>query len=229
MELKDKVKSEIKAVILDMDGLLIDSEPLWREATIKIFNEIGVFLTEKQCEETMGFRVDEFVEYWIIKYKLEGVDEKDISRRIVTEVINLIKLKGKIMEGVNELIDLFNKEGIVIAIASSSSTDIIIAVTEKISIKDKIKLFYSAENEVYGKPHPAVYITAAKNLNVSPNQCLAFEDSPNGVLSAKAAKIKCVAVPNGLSMNDKRFGIADLVIPSLKDFTIESLLQLEKK
>ena len=227
METKDKIKLEIKAVIFDMDGLLIDSEPLWREATIKIFNEIGISLTEDQCKETMGFRVNEFVEYWIIKYKLEGIDEKDVSNRIVKEIISLIKLKGKIMEGVNELIDLFNKEGIVIVIASSSFLDVIEAVVEKISIKDKIKLIYSAENEVYGKPHPGVYITAAKSLGVLPIECLAFEDSPNGVLSTKAAKIRCVAVPNGVAINDKRFGIADLIIPSLKDFTLESLSQLE--
>ncbi len=214
---------KIKAVIFDMDGLLIDSEPFWREATIKVFSELGLKLTVDQCKETMGYRVDEFVEYWLVKYKIEGADIKEISTKIIKEIISLIKIKGKIMEGVHEIIDLLYKEGIIIAIASSSAEEIIDAVIEKIGIKDKIKFIYSAEHEPLGKPHPGVYITAANKLNVFVNQCLAFEDSPNGVLSAKAAKMKCVAVPHDLPADDKRFGIADLIIHSLKDFTLEDL------
>lgn len=224
MELKNK--SKIEAVIFDMDGLLIDSEPLWREATIKVFNEIGVSLTEKQCEETMGFRVDEFVEYWLIKYEVKEIKEEIIANRIIEELINLILLKGKIMDGVNDIITLFEKEGITMALASSSSMNIIEAVLEKIKIKDKIKFIFSAENELFGKPHPGIYITAAKNLNVPVSKCLAFEDSPNGVLSAKAAKMKCVAVPDSIAMSDKRFGIADLIIKSLKDFSLKDLQSL---
>lgn len=224
MELKNK--SKIEAVIFDMDGLLIDSEPLWREATIKVFKEIGVSLTEKQCEETMGFRVDEFVEYWLIKYEVKEIKEEIIANRIIEELINLILLKGKIMDGVNDIINLFEKEGITMALASSSPMNIIEAVLEKIKIKDKIKFIFSAENELFGKPHPGIYISAAKNLNVPVSKCLAFEDSPNGVLSAKAAKMKCVAVPDSINMTDKRFGIADLIIISLKDFSLKDLVSL---
>ena len=217
MELK------IKAAIFDMDGLLIDSEPLWREATIKVMSEVGIQLTYEQCKETMGYRVDEFVKYWLVKYKKEGEDIKKLSAQIVKEVISLIKTKGRIMDGVHEIIDLLYKEGIILAIASSSAEEIINAVVEKIGIKDKIKFIYSAEHEEFGKPHPGVYITAAKKLNVFVNQCLAFEDSPNGVLSAKAAKMKCVVIPDYLPASDKRYGIADLIVKSLKDFTLEDL------
>ena len=210
-----------------MDGLLIDSEPLWREAIVRVFNNLSIPITLEQCEETMGMRIDEVVKYWFNKFKIEGIEKEKVVSDIVQEVIRLIKLKGKIMEGVHGIVDLIASQGIPIALASSSFTSIINAVLEKISIKDKIQLIYSAENESHGKPHPGVYITTAKKLGVAPEQCLAFEDSISGVLSAKAAKMKCVAVPDALSVGDKRFGIADLVINSLKDFTVEHLVQLE--
>jgi sugar-phosphatase len=131
------------------------------------------------------------------------------------------------MEGTHEVINLIAAQNIPIAIASSSAMDVIYAVLEKVLIRDKIKIICSAEHEQYGKPHPGVYITTAEKLGIDPSQCLTFEDSPNGVLSAKAAKMKCVAVPDRTMIDDRRFCIADLIIYSLKDFTIKHLNNLE--
>ncbi|HEX5500151.1 MAG TPA: HAD-IA family hydrolase, partial [Thermomicrobiales bacterium] len=81
----------------------------------------------------------------------------------------------------------------------------------------------SAEHEPYGKPHPGVYIEAARRLGLPPTQCLAFEDSPNGVIAAKAARMACIAVPDPALVGDRRFGAADLILPSLSDFRVEML------
>ena len=216
----------IQAVLFDMDGLLIDSEPLWRFALVQVLNTLGVPLTIESCKQTMGLRVDEVVEYWFLKYPWTGVSKEKVVSDIVEEVIRRIKTEGKIMDGVHETIALIDSQHIPMAIASSSPMNIIDAVLERIQIKDVIKVIHSAEHEPYGKPHPGVYITTAEKLGVSPLHCVAFEDSPNGILSAKAAKMKCIAVPDPLMADDKRFGIADLVISSLANFTLKQLADL---
>ena len=96
---------------------------------------------------------------------------------------------------VEEAFSICNEAGLPIAIASSSSREMIESVLDKFGLADKVQLIHSAHDETHGKPHPTVYITTAKELGVHPNHCLALEDSVNGVLAAKAAKIKCIAVP----------------------------------
>lgn len=213
----------IKAIIFDLDGVLIDSEPFWREVEVKIFAEAGIPLTEERARETMGLRVDEVVEHWLNRYPSHGISKKKLEAKILVGVIDLIKEKGAPREGVKEIMDLFDREHIPTAIASSAPTKIIDATLEKLSIREHVKVIHSAEKEPYGKPHPGVYITAAKMLKVPAEDCLVFEDSPNGVLAAKAAKMKCVAVPDPLTKADKRLCIADMVIDSLKDFRLEDL------
>ena len=86
---------------------------------------------------------------------------------------------------------------------------------------------YSAQEEEYGKPHPAVYISAAKRLNVAPVECLAIEDSFNGVLAAKAAKMKCIAIPYEGVRHDRRFAIADVSLDSLMQIDLDVWRRVE--
>ncbi|MBA3723332.1 MAG: hexitol phosphatase HxpB [Candidatus Levybacteria bacterium] len=211
----------IKAVILDMDGLLIDSEPLWEEAEVEVFNKVAVPLTSEMTKQTMGLRVDEVVQYWFSRFPWESPTQQEVQAEVVAKVIELVKLKGTSRNGVKELVEFFRGKNIPLAIASSSQMEIINAVLDKLAIRDSLSVICSAEHEPYGKPHPGVYITAAEKLEVQPEHCLAFEDSPNGVLSAKAAKMKCVAVPDEKMKDDKRFCIADLMINRLTEFDEE--------
>lgn len=201
-----------------MDGLLIDSEPLWEEAEIEVFTKIGIPLTSDMTKQTMGMRVDEVVQHWYSRYPWQNPTQQEVQADVVAKVIELIKQKGTPRSGVKEIVAFFAEKKLPIAIASSSLTEIITAVLEKLEIKDSLNAICSAEHEPYGKPHPGVYITTAKKLDVLPEFCLAFEDSPNGVLAAKAAKMKCVAVPDEKMRDDKKFCIADLVINSLTEF-----------
>jgi len=216
----------IQAIIFDMDGLLIDSEPLWEEAELEVFNQVGVPLTSEMTKQTMGLRVDEVVQHWFDLYPWKDISHKEIEAKIVEKVIALIKEKGTAKEGVNEMIRFFKDKNMPMAIASSSSMDIIETVVKKLHIKNNLDVIYSAEHEQYGKPHPGVYITAAQKLGIASDKCLAFEDSPNGVLAAKAAKMKCVAVPDQKMKNDRRFGIADIILDSLSEFNLELLNKL---
>jgi len=213
----------IEAVIFDMDGLLIDSEPLWKEGEIEVFNRVGVPLTLEMTDQTTGLRTDEVVEYWHKRYPWESPSQHEIAKQVDETVIELIRERGVAKAGVNEAVAVCEAAGLPIAIASSSSMRIIQTVLGKIGIADKIRIINSAHDEEYGKPHPAVYISTASELGIHPNHCLAFEDSANGVLAAKAAKMKCIAIPEPEMRNDKRFGIADIILHSLHDFTPEML------
>jgi sugar-phosphatase len=113
-----------------------------------------------------------------------------------------------------------------VGLASSSAMDIIEAVLDKIGLSDDFAVLQSAEHEPYGKPHPAVYIECARCLGVAPANCLALEDSPAGVLAAKAAKMTCIAIPPPELRDDPRYCIADLQLDSMEQFSAETVAAL---
>lgn len=112
----------IKAVIFDMDGLLIDSEPLWQEAEMKIFADIGVPLTKDMAKKTMGLISDEVVSHWFSLYSWKTPTKKEVEERIIGKVIELINQRGASKNGVIKTLDFFKNKNIPMAIASSSKT-----------------------------------------------------------------------------------------------------------
>ena len=208
----------IKAVIFDLDGLLIDSEPLWQEAEIKVFQQVNISLTSQLCLQTKGLRIDEVVEYWFQKYPWHNLSKKAVEDLIVTNVIELIKDKGTALPGTEQSISFVQSKSVKIALASSSSSKIIKAALQRLDLSELFSQIYSAESEPLGKPHPGVYLTTAHKLGVKPQECLAIEDSLNGVLAAKAAQMKCLAIPEDSQQDNSRFNIADLQLRSLADF-----------
>ena len=216
----------IKAAIFDMDGLLIDSEPFWQEAEVSVFRQVGVPITKEKTIETMGLRIDEVVEHWYARYPWDTQSKEEVTQKIVDKVIALVKEKGTAKKGVYQAIKVFGDQNIPIAIASASLRNVIDAVVERLGIAEQLSSVHSAEDEAHGKPYPDVYLTAAKKLGVPPSECLAFEDSPNGVLSAKAAGMKCIAVPDEAVIGDSRLNTADLVLDSLEEFNQDVLDQI---
>jgi HAD superfamily hydrolase (TIGR01509 family) len=218
--------STVVAAIFDMDGLLIDTEPIWRRSEIEVFGELGLHLTEEQCMQTMGVRVAEVVELWYSRHPWEGPSCEDVTRRIYASVISHVQSEGEPMRGVLNTLRVVHDRGMPCAVASSSSEILIRAVIEKLNIGRYIGAICSADDEAEGKPHPAVYLTAARRLGVTPERCVAFEDSPNGVLSAKAAGMLCIVVPDPYLAADPRMDRADIRLESLRDFTEETLGRL---
>ncbi|PIR04323.1 MAG: 2-deoxyglucose-6-phosphatase [Candidatus Magasanikbacteria bacterium CG11_big_fil_rev_8_21_14_0_20_39_34] len=214
-----------QAIIFDMDGLLIDSEPLWRESEVETFKKWGYPFREEYCFETMGMRVDVVVEHWIGKFGGNQEEKENLSNAIMDAVIERIHAKGELMPGVQELLNLFCERKIPMSIASSSYMRVIDAVVDKFRLKECLDVIYSAENEPFGKPHPGVYLTTAKKLHVSPEHCLVFEDSIAGVQAAKSAGMKCVAVPTKEIRHKKEFEDADYILDSLVDFSFGLLDQ----
>ncbi len=211
----------IKAVIFDMDGLLIDSEPFWRKAEIKAFGEVGIKLTDSDCRETMGYRLNEVVELWYSRDPWQGSSIKEVEDRILALVSQYIIEYGKPLPGVVKMIDNCKSRGLKIAIASSSPMVLINSVVNLLNKKNEFDILHSAQHEEYGKPHPAVFITTAKKLDLLPHECLVLEDSFHGVVAALAAKMAVVAVPDKEMISDNRFNVATLTISTLEDFNWE--------
>lgn len=207
----------ISAVIFDMDGVLIDSEPFWQESEIEVFGRAGLALTREMCLQTMGLRVDEVVEYWRRRRPFDDAPAGTLEDAIIDGVVERILSKGEAKEGSAHALKFFRGEGLRVALASSSAYRLIRAVTGRLGLAGEFEVVYSAEEEEYGKPHPGVYLTTARRLGVAPAVCLAVEDSLNGVLAAKAARMRCVAVPEPKQRRDPRFSIADAMLDSLAD------------
>ncbi len=204
-----------------MDGLLIDSEPLWQDAEIDVFARIGIQLTREDCKQIMGLRTDEVVNFWFAKYQWTQKSKGQILQEIHEEVNTLIKSRGTMMPGVNFILDFFRKKNIRIALASSSHYSVINAVVDHFKLHKEFELIYSGEEEEYGKPHPAIFISTFKKLGLHASECLVFEDSFYGTLAAKAALAKVVTIPIEEYFHQPRFQIADLLLHSLEDFSEE--------
>lgn len=208
----------IEAAIFDMDGLLIDSEPLWEAAEMVIFPELGVPLTPVLKKETTGLRTEEIVDHWHSRYPWAKPSASAVADRLIRRLIDLVNERGAMRVGVLEALEVCRGASLPMAIASSSPMVLIDAVLAKLAVRDYFIAIHSAELEPYGKPHPGVYIATARKLGVRPERCLAFEDSPNGVLAAKAARMSCIAVPDEALRSHRAFCIADRVLDSLLDF-----------
>jgi HAD superfamily hydrolase (TIGR01509 family) len=221
----------IRAVILDMDGLLIDSEPVWREVEREVFSELGVRLTEADMLSTMGRSITEVAAHWRRHRPWPGAetgepDDAAIGERVVDRMVAHVRARGEPMRGVREAVELFRRRRLRVAIASSSPHRLIDAVCERLGL-GWVEVRCSADDEARGKPAPDVFLTAARRLRVEPAACLAIEDSPSGVLAARAGGMRCVAVPDPHLAGDPRYAQADLVLGSLAELDAETLRRLE--
>lgn len=207
----------IKAVIFDMDGILIDSEPLWRKAMIKEFRAIGIPFTETDCRKTTGLRIKEVIEYWFLHYKIRHLKVKNIENKIIQRLIELIRKNGKAILGVIKLIHFLKKSNLKIGLATSSSSQLMEEVLVKLKLSNQFDVAISAENMKYGKPHPNVFLTCAKKLKINPKNCLVIEDSINGLISAKAAFMIAIAVPETNYFYNKKYAIADYKLRDMNE------------
>lgn len=214
------------AAIFDMDGLLIDSEPLWRKAEIQSFKKVGLTLSEDDCRKTMGYRLNEVVDYWFALQPWEGVSKEQLEEDILNEVIALIRAEGKPMPGVYQALDLFENAGFKIALASSSAMRLIEEVLLALNLSHRFEVVKSAQYEPYGKPHPQVFISTANELGVLPENCVVLEDSFHGVIAGKAAKMKVIAIPEQSALHQLRFHAAERVESSLENLNDQIIRQL---
>jgi len=209
-----------------MDGVLIDSEPLWHEAEIAAAGEAGLELTPEDCLRTTGLRVDEVVAYWCERHPFPAPIRDVLVASILDRLVDLVSRRGLPKPGVEEVLALVRSRGLRLALASSSPYRVIHAVLEALGLNSAFEVIHSAEEEVRGKPDPAVYLATARKLGIEPERCIAVEDSPHGLLSAKAAGMKCIVVPEPALRTDPRFALADATVTELGEIGPELLDRL---
>ena len=212
------------AAIFDMDGLLVDSEPIWHEVEIDVFGRHGVPLTVERCLETKGMFLGEAVSHWYARYPWTGASAADVSAEIVDAMAARLEEKVELKPGALRSLDFCRDRGARLALASSSPRRLIGAVVHRFGLGSRFTVVHSAEDEPAGKPDPAIFLTTARQLGVAAAECVVFEDSVAGVLAAKAAGMACVAVPEPDPVSrpagnerglPEAFALADVVLGSL--------------
>lgn len=223
-----KAKSmQLDTVIFDMDGLLVDSEPLWGVAANEVFEEYGFRLSPEQHITTTGLRTREFVHWWFSYFNIKESEEPVAENKILMRVLDLVSRQFRLMNGVHHIFEFFQSIRFKIGIASSSPQAMIDVVMDLAGIKHYIQGTASAGTLPYGKPHPQVYLNCAATLGSQPTSCVAFEDSFYGMIAAKAARMKCVVVPEHKRYKEERWGAADLKLSSLQNFNALHLQLLQ--
>jgi len=209
----------MQAVIFDMDGTLIDSEPMWKAAERQVFSSFGVKVSNELSANTASMTTREVTEFWYGHYPWVGKSLQEVENEVINHVASLICEKGDPMEGVEKILRFFQKKKLKIGLSTNAPYRLIPVVLEKLGISQYFHSMCSSEYEARGKPHPAVYLTTAKKLGVEPSRCIAFEDSLSGIISASKAGMKVVAVLPSLDFNENKYKIAHMKLSRLSEFT----------
>lgn len=213
-----------KAVIFDMDGVLVDSEGFWALAERQVFEDLGVVLSEENTAKTKSMTAPEVISFWHNLFPWENVSFEEVEQNVIDKVIQLIENHECVLPGVQNYIFSLKKLGYKIGLATNSPFRVIPAVLQKTGLENAFDVLSSAEFETNGKPHPDIYLSTAQKLNVLPENCVVIEDSYYGMQAAKSAGMRVLAFTNG--NRNLEFDIADGYI---HDFTTSSADTLHPK
>ncbi|MHB8133578.1 MAG: HAD family hydrolase [Anaerolineaceae bacterium] len=217
----------IKAIIFDLDGLLIDSEGSWNEIRNQIFLDYGKPWTEVDHKAVMGVSTQEWTAYMLRRLGSD-LDPQQLVEMVIDRLSALYRKEIPFLPGAKEAIRLAGKD-YPLGLASGSHHSLLDIVTTHPELAGKFKVIISADDVNSGKPSPDVYLEAARRLKVSPENCLCLEDSGNGIRAGKAAGMKVVAVPDIRYSPPKGvLQMADVILKSLKEFTPALLERLSR-
>jgi HAD superfamily hydrolase (TIGR01509 family) len=203
----------IQAILFDLDGLMVDSEPHSLASWRAVLSARGVTLEQSVIEQMFGLRIVETAQMLVALYTLTDPPSTLGHEK---EEYQIHHLAGQIypMPGLFELLDEIDRRGLRKAVASSGVRTYVSAVLEEIGLTGRFHTIVTGDEVVYGKPAPDIFLAAAQALTVAPHHCLVLEDAPSGVQAAKAAHMRCVAIPN-VHTRALDLSAADAVLPSL--------------
>ena len=203
----------IKAVIFDMDGVMIDSEPLWEKTERILLARRDIEYSPTYRDQIVGLNQNDSGRLLINTFELEETVEDIISERV--EILTAIyEEELEVVLDLIPLLDNLRDSKFKLAVASSSPLRVINFVLDMFSLQEYFPVVVSGECTENGKPHPDIYLHTAKRLEVEPSECVAIEDSINGVKSAKAAGMYCIAIPDK-RLSQMEFQNADIIVPNL--------------
>ena len=204
----------IAAVIFDMDGVLVDSEPLHLRATQAALGARGTSYSERDNRAFFGATDVELLRVLRILFDLPQATTALVEAK-TAHLIALIRAEARPLPGVPGVPLWLRNSGLRLALASSSRWPVIQAVLETVGLDGAFDAVVSGDEVARGKPAPDGFLMAARRLGVEPDRCLVVEDSRNGVLAGKAAGMVVAAVPCPATSHED-FSAADLVLPSLE-------------
>ena len=216
---------QILAAIFDMDGLLIDSEPLWEKAEMEVIAGLGVDISRRdEMPDLLGLRIDLVVDLWFAWQPWQGPDRAEVTARIINRAIQLIEDARPLLPGAREAVEMCKVRGLKIGLASASPLRMLEKVLTMFELRGQFDALASAEMLPFSKPHPQVYLDCAAKLGVSPLNCVALEDSVNGMIASKAARMRSIVVPEAENSRDPRFVLSDVKLATLESLTLRDLL-----
>lgn len=212
------------AFIFDMDGVIIDSEPLHFKVDMEVMEELDIPVTKEDLEQYVGMTNPEMWTRIRLKYGLTPSVEDLIELLMGRKLAYLAASDDRPIEGIEELIhSLHGRKRI--GLASSSPRVFIEAVLNKFGLLPYFDFVISGEEVGHGKPAPDIYLKTAEMLGAAPGQCIVLEDSRNGVTAAKAAGMTCIGFQN-VNSGDQDLSKADRIVGSIRQIRLEELEKL---
>lgn len=213
----------IKAVIFDMDGVLVNSEPLHKKAYFKMFKDFKLNVSESLYESFTGKSTYSICEQLCLKFNLNiPADELVNSKRKHFKYIFENDKSFKMIDGAYELIKDYYKNNLKLVLASSASMLTINKVFEKFDLDKFFVAKISGADLKESKPNPEIFLKAAKISGYNKRDCIVIEDSTNGIIAANSAKIFCVGYKSKNSIN-QNYSLADLVISNFNQIYFKEI------
>jgi HAD superfamily hydrolase (TIGR01509 family) len=217
---------KIKAAIFDMDGLLIDSEPIWADTAREVMEKVNFKLTHELKLQTTGLSIKLFLEFCHKIQPWNTPTFEELEQEILIKAQKNILANAVPMPGAIDLVKRLKAQGIRLAVASASHMELIEGVLKRLNVIDDFALWHSGELEEFTKPHPAVYLSTAAKLGLKPEECIAFEDSFTGLRSAHAAGMLTVCVPAAEVFDHPKFDLAHYKISCLDQYVLEEMCEV---
>ena len=215
-------------IIFDMDGVIINSEPLHQECERELFSKLNIFLAQKEQNQFLGVSGFYMWKQLIEKYDLKESVEKLVEIQDTCFIKELEELKHlPIIKGVESLIKNLSKKNVMLILASSSSQIVIDKILTLSKLKKYFKHIISGSEVKASKPAPDIFIKASEMAGVPPNKCIVIEDSENGIKAAKYAGMKVIGFLNGFNTKDSLF-YADRIENDFSKISIDTFLNLQK-
>lgn len=180
-----------------MDGVLVESEAIWKQAEYEVFSSLGVSVTEENSSYTQSMTTKEVTAFWYQKFPWKETPLSEVEEMVVRRVMELILLKDCATLGISAFIKNLKERNFKIGLATNAPEKIIPVVLKKTGTESLFDSVSSADFEEKGKPHPAIYLNTAKKLKVMPEECAVIEDSETGMEAAKKAGMSVIAYTNG--------------------------------
>ena len=208
------------AVVFDLDGVIVDSEQVWDEVREAYVAETGGVYAETATRDMMGMSSPEWSRYMAESLRVPGTPE-EINAAIVERMLARYGEAPPLVPGAVDAVRRVAARW-PLAIASSSNPELIEVVVRAAGLGDVFETAVSSQEVARGKPAPDVYLEAARRLDADPSRCAAVEDSHNGIRSAKAARMRVVAVPNPhFPPDEEAMAAADVVLGSIAELQVE--------